>query len=109
MISCSKRFLLVVSAFQLLAQIGVVGSLRATDSTNGQQPDPLMTQVQSIIAKSKALGIRDYPVGFWNYAALANASEPAVHQALIEPVAYADNNTASAFAAAMAPCDALTR
>ena len=76
MISCSKRFLLVVSAFQLLAQIGVVGSLRATDSTNGQQPDPLMTQVQSIIAKSKALGIRDYPVGFWNYAALANAPVP---------------------------------
>jgi hypothetical protein len=43
------------------------------------------------------------------YAALANAKEPALHHAVIEPVAYADNNTTSAFAAAMAPCDALTR
>ena len=43
------------------------------------------------------------------YAALANANEPALLHALIEPVAYADNSTTSALAAAMAPCDALTK
>jgi len=37
------------------------------------------------------------------YAVLANANEPALHHALIDPVANADNNTASALAAAMAP------
>ena len=54
-----------------LAHLSIMGPVFGVDEKGGVRPEALEARVQKIIAKSKALGIRDYPIGFWNYATLA--------------------------------------
>lgn len=54
----------------------VAGPVFGAEKVAAIPPYSVETQVLKIIAKSKALGIRDYPVGFWNYASLTKTPIP---------------------------------